>query len=308
MRCQCTISEPVSCFGVGLHCGKAAKMELFPAPVGTGIVFVRTDLPGKPSIKSSWGNVVDTSLATSLGCNGAKVATVEHLLAALFGLGVSNLRVEIDSDEVPILDGSAAEFVALIKQAGYQPQSRPAVCLRVIKPVKVSEGDREAALFPSDDFRMSLVIDYDHSLIGVQSYSSIITEVTFERDICRARTFGFFKEVIMLQAKGFAQGGSLDNAVVVGEREVLNLEGLRYPDEFVRHKVLDCVGDMSLLGLPLSAHYQAYKPGHSLNHKLLCLLLSSSDNYLLQDSSFQESQLTKPALERSPPLYPSSPR
>jgi UDP-3-O-[3-hydroxymyristoyl] N-acetylglucosamine deacetylase len=295
LRYQQTINKPVTCFGVGLHCGKAANIKLLPAPVGTGIIFIRTDLPGWPSIKCSWENVVDTSLATTVGCNGAKVATVEHLLAALYGLGISNLRVEIDSDEVPILDGSAAEFVSLIRQAGYQPQLSPGIHLRVIKPVKISEGDREAALFPSDDFRMSLIIDYNHSLIGVQSYSDVISEVTFERDISRARTFGFLKEVVRLQAEGFAQGGSLDNSVVVGEREVLNLEGLRYPDEFVRHKVLDCVGDLSLLGFPLSAHYQAYKPGHSLNHKLLRLLLSSPDSYRVEDLSFQEPQLTEPA-------------
>ena len=284
MEFQKSLKERVACSGVGLHSGKPVRMVLAPAPPGTGIVFRRTDLPKGFEIKAEWLNVVDTSFATTLGCNGHQVATVEHLLAAIYSLGIDNLVVEIDSGEVPIMDGSAQEFVLMLQKAGLLLQDEPARYIRLIRPVKVSEGDREAALFPADDFQISLVIEYDHPLIGIQSYSAVISQEMFEQEVCRARTFGFLSEVEGLKAQGLARGGSLGNAVVVGREAILNQEGLRFPDEFVRHKVLDCLGDLSLFGLPLKAHYQAYKPGHSLNHKLLGLVLADGRNFIVAES------------------------
>lgn len=284
MVLQKSLKQGVSCSGVGLHSGKPVRMVLAPAPPGTGIVFKRTDLSPGLQINAEWQNVVSTSFATTLGCNGHQVATVEHLLAAVYGLGIDNLTVEIDSSEVPIMDGSAQEFVLLLKKTGFVLQDEPARHLRLLRAVKVSEGDREAALFPADDFRVSLVIEYSHPLIGIQSYSAVISPELFEEEICRSRTFGFLSEVESLKARGLAEGGSLGNAVVVGKEAVLNREGLRYPDEFVRHKALDCIGDLALCGLPLKAHYQAYKTGHSLNHKLLGQVLADRKNFIIEDS------------------------
>lgn len=297
MRQQRTIKKEIGCTGIGMHSGKRVKMVVRPLPPSTGIAFMRTDLPGQPTIKASWQNVVDTRLATTLGYQGGQVATVEHFLAAAFGLGVDNLLLEIDGPELPIMDGSAADFVKLLQQSGIVEQGVPLKYLRLLRSVKVSEGDREAALLPGPGFSLSLVIDYDHPLIGTQSFAWALTRRSFEEEISRSRTFGFLKEVQALKANGLAQGGSLSNAVVVGENHVLNRDGLRYQDEFVRHKALDCLGDLALMGFPLLAHYQAYKPGHALNHKLVTKVLASPENYLvIQDGAQEESTSSLAAL------------
>ena len=281
MRPQRTIKRAVSCQGVGLHLGRKVHLTLSPAPADSGITFVRRDLPGQPSVNADWQSVVDTHLATTLGRDSLQVATVEHLLAAIYAMGIDNLIVEVDSPEIPIMDGSAADFVRLINEAGEEELDKPVRVLRLLRPVRVSEGDREAALTPCDDFRLSLVIDFDHPLIGIQSLSLVLTRESFEKEISPARTFGFLSDVERLMKSGLAQGGSLKNTVVVGEEEVLNRDGLRFPDEFVRHKALDCIGDLSLIGFPILGHYQAYKSGHSLNQRLVFNLLSDANNYFL---------------------------
>lgn len=288
MRCQRTISRIVSCSGIGLHSGKPVKLVLVPAPVDTGLIFRRHDLPGQPALKADWRHVVDTRFATTLRLGDCSVATVEHLLAAAYGLGIDNLIVEMDGGEVPIMDGSAARFVGMLKEAGIQDQEKPIVCLALHRPVRISDGDREATLEPADDLQLSVVIDFDHPRIGRQSFSLIVSESTFEKELSRARTFGFLSDVESMKANGLAKGGSLGNAVVLGEEEVINSDGLRYPDEFVRHKTLDCLGDLSLFGMPVMAHYSGYKPGHSLNLRILRQVFDDPRNYCLVDGNYRQ--------------------
>ncbi len=281
MQPQRTTKTRVTCQGVGLHTGRKVRLALSPAPADTGILFKRVDLPGQPVISASCRHVVATHFATTLGYNGFQIATVEHLLAAAYGLRIDNLTIEIDSSEVPIMDGSAADFVQLIRSAGVEELNKPVKVLRLLKPIRVSEGDREASLCPGEDFRLSLVIDFEHPRIGRQSYSLALSEEGFGREVSPARTFGFVRDVEKLLKNGLARGGSLGNTVVIGAEEVLNSGGLRFPDEFVRHKLLDCIGDLSLVGFPILGHYQAYKPGHSLNHRLIKKVLSDEGNYSL---------------------------
>ncbi|MFQ5456935.1 MAG: UDP-3-O-acyl-N-acetylglucosamine deacetylase [Myxococcota bacterium] len=295
MSFQHTLRSTVGCTGIGLHSGKRITLTLRPAHADTGIVFVRTDLGGI-RIPATPQNVIDTSLATTLGKNGASVSTVEHVLAALSGLGVDNALVELDGEEVPIMDGSSAPFVVLIRVAGVRSQRRNRRILRVERTVQVKNGDKVAELRPSDDFRLSYTIDFDHPSITTQFLDYAHSERAFARDLSRARTFGFLEEVEMLQEKGLARGGSLDNAVVVGEDAVLNREGLRYEDEFVRHKVLDAIGDLSLVGCAIQGHFLARKAGHALNHALLTELLSDSANYTITEEA------PVPGLPASPPF------
>ncbi len=279
---QRTLQSSASCTGIGLHTGKPVTLTMRPAKPDTGIVFVRTDQTGLP-IRASVANVVDTSLATTLGHRGARVATVEHVLAALRGMGIDNAVVELDAEEAPIMDGSAAPFVVMIRAAGTEVQRRKRRVLLVRRTVRVKDGDKVAELRPSAHLRISYTIAFDHPAIASQSFDYIHANATFERDLSRARTFGFLREVEMLQRIGLARGGSLDNAVVVDDASILNEEGLRFEDEVVRHKVLDAVGDLSLLGAPLRGHFVAYKGGHALSHALLTELLSDRANYLLAE-------------------------
>ena len=273
MYIQKTIENEINCKSVGLHSGRKINMTIKPAGVDEGIVFFRSDLPGSDGIRAECTNVSDTTLATTLGTNGTRVSTVEHLLSALFGMGIDNAIIETDSCEIPIMDGSSLPFVAFLKDAGIKSQGKSKKFVRIKKPVSVSDNEGRVAILPSPEFRITYDIDFRHPLIGKQSYDMIFSHNTYEKNICTARTFGFLQEVEYLQAKGLALGGSLNNAIVLDDEKIINKEGLRSPDEFVKHKVLDAIGDLSLLGMPIIGHFVAYKSGHGLNNLLLRKLL-----------------------------------
>lgn len=279
--CQRTLAGTISCNGIGLHTGAAVNLTLRPAPPGHGVVFVRTDLPSPVSVPARAEHVVDTALATTLGRSGVKIGTVEHVLAALSGLGVDNARIELDGPEVPIMDGSAAPFAYLIRTAGIRIQDEPKSFLVIKKPVSVIEGDKEASFRPSTRFRIDCTIDFRHPLISDQSFAMEFSDRAFTREIARARTFGFLRDVEMLQKVGLAKGGSLDNAIVVDEFAILNPDGLRFPDEFVRHKVLDAMGDLALFGYPVIGHLTVIKAGHALHHRLLLKVLEDASQYVV---------------------------
>ncbi len=276
---QRTLKRPVACEGVGLHSGSTVKLRLLPAPEDHGIVFVRTDLPGKPSLPARAEFVVDTALATTLGQGPVRVATVEHLLSALAGLGIDNARIEVDAPEVPIMDGSAAPFAALVAEAGVRVQDAPKSMLVIRRPVTVKDGDKRAAIVPAKRFKIDCTIDFQHPLVAGQHFELEFDDHTFAKEVARARTFGFLKDVEKLRSLGLARGGSLSNAIVVDEFSILNPEGLRYPDEFVRHKLLDTLGDISLLGCPVLGHLTVFKSGHALNHALVKKVLADPANY-----------------------------
>ncbi len=277
MNLQRTIKKEINCRNIGLHSGRKVSMTIRPSGVDEGVVFIRKDLPGDVRIKADFENVRDTVLATTIGLNGATVSTVEHLLSALCGMGVDNAVVEVDAPEIPIMDGSALPFVNLLKDVGTTIQNRCKRLLVIRKRISVSEGDGTAMLLPSPEFKITYGIDFEHPLIRQQSYDMTFSDVTYERDICQARTFGFLKDVEYLQAKGLALGGSLRNAVVLDEQRVINKEGLRCHDEFVKHKILDAIGDLSLLGMPIIGHFVAYKSGHRLNNLLLKELMAHQE-------------------------------
>jgi len=268
---QRTIKKEIAFSGVGLHSGRDVLVRLLPAGDDNGIRFVRTDLPGRPSVKALWSNVVDTNYATTLGEGGVTVATVEHILAALYGLGVDNADVEVHGSEIPILDGSAGEFVRKIEAVGLRRLSAGRRFIVVKRPIKVSSGEKYLMLLPSKEpgLRIDYSIDFDHSLLSKQSFRTHCTREAFIEEIGSARTFGFLSDIEMLRANGLAMGGSLSNAVVVGESHILNEDGLRYPDEFVRHKTLDLIGDLSLAGARVRGLVVAHRSGHALNHRLL---------------------------------------
>ena len=265
---QKTIRRSASIEGVGLHSGKTVRLTIHPAPAGRGIQFVRSDRPDAEPLPADVKHVVGTAFATTLGHDDFTVATVEHLMSALAGLGVDNATVELDADEVPILDGSAAPFAKLVREAGRRELAAARKYLVIDSPISVADGDKRATLYPSREFRVSYTIEFDHPVIRMQQFKLALQDGQYEREIAPARTFGFLHEVNMLKANGFAAGGSLDNAVVVGASSVLNSEGLRFPDEFVRHKVLDSIGDLYLLGMPILGHLVARKSGHDLNTRL----------------------------------------
>jgi UDP-3-O-[3-hydroxymyristoyl] N-acetylglucosamine deacetylase len=256
-------------------------MVIRPAGVDEGIVFVRGDLPGNNRIKANVHNVRDTTLATTLGLNGVTVSTVEHLMSAFSGMGVDNAVVEMDAPEVPIMDGSARPFVDLLKDVGTRVQSKGKKLLVIKEKIAVSEGDGTAMFLPSPDFRITYKIEFNHPAIGVQSYQMRFSDISYEEEICEARTFGFLRDVEYLQAKGLALGGSLKNAVVLDEHRIINKDGLRFPDEFVKHKILDAIGDLSLLGMPIIGHFVACKSGHRLNNLLLKELLIRKECWTL---------------------------
>jgi UDP-3-O-[3-hydroxymyristoyl] N-acetylglucosamine deacetylase len=301
MLFQTTISNAVSCSGVGLHTGLPSNLTIRPATPDSGIVFIRKDSPKKSRIRAHIDNVVDATLATTIGENGVCVSTIEHLLAAFAGLGIDNAEVELDAPEVPIMDGSSEPFHVILKEAGVRLQEKGKKFIVIRHPVTVKDGDREATFFPARDFRITYTIDFKHPLISNQRYGIQIFNGNFEREICRARTFGFLREYEMLKAKGFARGGSLENAVVVGENGILNTDGLRFEDEFVRHKILDSIGDFWLLGAQVIGHFVGYKSGHALNHKLIHKLLDHKEWWDLleytDEEEFQKFQITPPTHE-----------
>lgn len=283
IRFQRTIKNTIQCKGIGLHSGKQVSLVLRPAAPDTGVVFIRTDLGGA-QVAAVAANTAATSYATTLRANGAAVQTVEHLLAALAGFGIDNVSVEIDADEVPIMDGSARDFVRLIAGAGVQAQAQLQSVLKVMKPVFVRDGNKQIAIWPSEKPSISYFIDFNHPMLREQSLNYHVSEDGFIREIADARTFGFLSDVKTLQANGLAKGASLDNAVALGEDSVLNQEGLRYHDEFVRHKILDLIGDFSLAGMPIMGHIVAHKSGHGLNAQMVSKLLSSTQNWIILGS------------------------
>ena len=263
---QRTIKKIVGCNGIGLHTGRNVRLRVLPAPVDSGIIFFRTDLPGHPFVKASVKNVIDTSYATTIGNGNAAVSTIEHLMASFAGLGIDNAYVEVDSPELPIMDGSAAPFVTLLKSGGIEQQESFKRFLKIRRSVKIGNSRSFVRLSPYRESRLSCTIDFDHPVLRKQSFDLKLSDTVFEDELSKAKTFCFLKEVESLKARGFVKGGSLENALVIDDDNILNESGLSYKDEFVRQKMLDLVGDMMLLGMPLIGHISAYKPGHSLNH------------------------------------------
>ena len=285
MLSQRTLKTLTKAVGVGLHSGQRVELTLRPAAPDTGIVFRRVDLPQPVDIPISTLAVTDTRLASTISNGSAKVSTVEHLMSACAGLGLDNLYIDITADEVPILDGSASSFVFLLQSAGIDLQNAPKRFVRLLKTVEVREGEgastKWARLSPYDGYKLSFEIDFDHPAVDStgQRVEFDMSTGSYTRDIARARTFGFTKEVEMMRANGLAMGGGLDNAIVMDDYKVLNSEGLRYNDEFVKHKILDAMGDLHLLGKPLLAAYSAFRSGHALNNKLLRELLAHKAAY-----------------------------
>jgi UDP-3-O-[3-hydroxymyristoyl] N-acetylglucosamine deacetylase len=275
MISQRTLKNVIRATGVGIHSGEKVFMTLRPAPVNTGIVFRRTDIEGSPEVAGFATFVGDTSMNTSLEHDGVKVSTVEHLMSAFAGLGIDNAYVDLSNAEVPIMDGSAGPFVFLIQSAGIEEQSAAKRFIRVLEPVEVKVEDKWARLDPFAGFRVSFKIDFNHPVFkSHQSFASVdFSTTSYLKEIARARTFGFMRDIEMLRERNLVLGGSLDNAVVLDDYRVLNEDGLRYEDEFVKHKVLDAIGDLYLLGHPLIGAFSGYKSGHHLNNLLLRELL-----------------------------------
>jgi UDP-3-O-[3-hydroxymyristoyl] N-acetylglucosamine deacetylase len=289
MLAQRTLKSLTRAVGVGVHGGQRVELTFRPAPPDTGIVFRRVDLPSPVDIKVDAHSVTDTRLATTLSANGdpgsAKVNTVEHLLSACSGLGIDNLIIDISAEEVPILDGSAASFVFLLQTAGIELQDAPKRFLRMLKPVEIREGEgatlKWARLEPFEGYKLTFEIEFDHPAVN-QTGQRVVFDMgsgQYKREIARARTFGFTKDVEMMRSRGLGLGGSMDNAIVVDDYKVLNGEGLRYDDEFVKHKILDAIGDMYVTGHPLIAAYTAFKSGHALNNKLVRAVLADRSAY-----------------------------
>ncbi len=276
---QRTLRNTIRATGIGLHTGDKVYLTLRPAPVDTGIVFRRTDLEPVVEIAARAEYVGDTTLSTTLVKDDVRVSTVEHLLSAMAGLGIDNAVVELSAPEVPIMDGSAGPFVFLIQSAGIEEQSAAKRFIRIKRPVTVKDGDKTASFLPFNGFKVSFSIDFDHPVFRGRTVDSQIdfSSTSFVKEISRARTFGFMHEIEFLRSKGLARGGSVDNAIVVDEYRILNEDGLRYEDEFVKHKVLDAIGDLYLLGNSLIGEFKAYKSGHALNNASLRALMVEAD-------------------------------
>lgn len=279
---QKTLAKQVCCSGIGLHSGKHVNLVIKPAPINHGIKFIRTDLLDCPSISAHFNMVVDTSLATVIGYDGFIVSTIEHLMASFAGLSIDNVLVELDAYEVPIMDGSAGPFTALIKSAGTKEQDGPRCYFVIKEPIELKENDKSVSVSPSSEFQVTYTIEYDHPLINTQTYTLNVSDEFFDNEISSARTFGFLHEIEYLKSYGFAKGGSLENAVVIDKDNIINDDGLRYKNEFVRHKILDCIGDFSLLGMPILGHVVANKSGHAFNHAFLKKLIETKGSWETQ--------------------------
>jgi UDP-3-O-[3-hydroxymyristoyl] N-acetylglucosamine deacetylase len=275
---QRTLKSTVRATGVGLHTGEKVTMVLRPAPIDSGITFCRSDLPGNPAIPAHALNVSNTTMATVIEKNGARVSTVEHLMSAFYGLGIDNAFVDVSAEEVPIMDGSAGTFVFLLQSAGIEEQAAAKRYVRILKAIEVEQGDKKVRLEPFNGFKLGFSIEFSHPVFDAQSSHVEVdfAEVSFIKEVSRARTFGFTQEVEMMRSKGLGRGGSLDNAIVVDDFRVLNADGLRMDDEFVKHKALDAVGDLYLLGRPLIGAFYGHKSGHALNNLLVRKLLAET--------------------------------
>jgi len=283
---QRTVAGLVNCSGVGIHSGKKVNLTIKPAPVNHGIKFKRIDLPDSPSISAHFNMVVDTSLATVIGYDGFIVSTIEHLMATFAGLSIDNALVEIDGYEMPIMDGSAEVFTSSIMAAGIKEQDGQRCFFVVKEPIELKENGKFVGIYPESSFKITCNIDYDHPLVKKQSYTIELSDEVFEREICRARTFGFLHEYEDMKRFGLARGGSLDNVVVIDREKILSKNGLRYKDEFVRHKLLDCIGDFALLGMPVLGHVKVSKSGHFFNHAFLKKFFAQKESWetkIMQD-------------------------
>lgn len=276
---QRTLKRDVDCTGIGLHTGEKIYIRIRPAPADAGICFVRTDRPDRPMIRAHVDHVTDTTLATTISRNGTRISTIEHLMAAFFGLGIDNAVVEVDGPEVPIMDGSAAPFVYLLKSGGIKEQNAPKHFIVIKRPLHVNDGNRSVSIYPSKELKITYMIDFQHPLLRNQEHELRFSGREFVREISKARTFGFLKDVETLKANGLAKGGSLDNAVVIDDFRIINEGGLRFKDEFVRHKILDFIGDLAVIGSPVIAHFVVKRSGHFLNQCMLRKLMASKRHW-----------------------------
>ena len=296
-----TLATRVQCTGIGMHCGRPVELVLSPAAAGTGILFTRSDLERQVRFPSRAEWVVDTRFATTLGNGDYRLGTVEHLVSALAASGVDNCTIDVSGPEVPIMDGSASAFVYLIQQAGLRPQRRTRRRLVIRKPIEVREGNRWVRVVPSREFKLTVGIDYAHPAIGRQSLQSLVLDPErYAREIAPARTFGFLRDVQQLKSAGLALGGSLQNAIVLDEVRVLNREGLRFRDEFVRHKTLDLIGDLALLGLPLQGHVKAMRSGHALHQALVAQIRANPDCWTVEVPGSESVPAERPERARVP--------
>ena len=293
---QRTLQSDIRATGVGLHSGDKVSLHLKPAPVNTGVVFRRMDLTPVVDVPAAAALVKDTTLCTALDQDGVRVATIEHLMSALAGLGIDNVVVELSSPEVPIMDGSAGPFVFLIQSAGIAEQNAAKKLIRIKNPITVSDGDKWARFEPYEGFKVDFAIEFDHPVFvdGVQSASIDFGSTSYVREVSRARTFGFMRDIEYLRSHNLALGGSLDNAIVLDDYRILNEDGLRYKDEFVRHKILDAIGDLYLMGHGIVGAYTGYKSGHGLNNKLAQALMADTQAYEM---------VSYPDTKRSPVNY-----
>jgi UDP-3-O-[3-hydroxymyristoyl] N-acetylglucosamine deacetylase len=300
---QRTIAAPVKTVGIGLHTGRKVSLRLLPAPADTGIIFRRTDLPESKDIKADAHAVTDTRLATVLQNGDTRVSTVEHLLSGCAGLGIDNLIVELDCEEIPIMDGSAASFLFLIESAGLEVQDSPRKFIVIKKPIEVKDSGKLARLEPFQGFKLDFTIDFKHPAVDKTGQRHVIdfADSVYAREIGRARTFGFAHEVEALREMGLARGGSLDNAIVLDEHRILNNEELRYDDEFVRHKILDAIGDLYLAGHPIIGAYIAEKSGHAMNNALLRSMFADPSSYEVK--TFTEDDAPKAYSQTNKPLF-----
>ena len=291
MDAQRTLRRHISCVGIGLHSGNKVNLTLKPAPADFGIRFRRTDL-GNLEVPATVHNLAGIQLATGLARNEVSVETVEHLLAALVSLGVDNVIVELNSPEVPIMDGSAAPFIYLIQEAGVKKLQAHRKYLKIVRPIMISRGDKRIALYPSEHFKVTYSISYDHPMLRHQSRTLRITEESFIEELAPARTFTFLKDVEMLRQNGLALGGSLENAIVLGETGVLN--ALRFEDEFVRHKILDVIGDLALVGYPIIGHLVAHRGGHALHTAFAGKILEETDAWRVVEGQYDPARVNHP--------------
>ncbi|MFG6137540.1 MULTISPECIES: UDP-3-O-acyl-N-acetylglucosamine deacetylase [Halomonas] len=299
---QRTLKNVIRATGVGLHSGKKVYLTLRPAPVDTGIVFVRTDLDPEVQIPASADSVTDTTLCTALSKDGVKVATVEHLMSALAGLGIDNAYVDVSAPEVPIMDGSAGPFVFLIQSAGIAEQNAAKKFIRIKREVVVRDGEKEAIFLPHQGFKVSFAIDFDHPVFEAQKQSAEVdfSTTSFVKEVSRARTFGFMRDLEYLRSNNLALGGSLDNAIVVDDYRIVNEGGLRYDDEFVKHKVLDAIGDLYQLGYSLIGEFRGVKSGHALNNQLCRALMENQDAWEIV--TFEEEAAKAPISYAAPAM------
>ena len=297
---QRTLKNVIRATGVGLHTGKKVYLTLRPAPVETGVVFRRVDLDPPVEIKASPENVGDTSLSTTLVSDEVRISTVEHLLSAIAGLGIDNAYVDVSAPEVPIMDGSAGPFVFLVQSAGIIEQNAPKKFIRIIKALEIKEDDKWARFDPFDGFKVGFTIDFDHPVFKAapQKAELDFSTTSFVKEVSRSRTFGFMRDFETLRSKNLALGGSLDNSIAVDDHRILNEDGLRYEDEFVKHKILDAIGDLYLLGHSLIGAFSGYKSGHALNNKLLRKLVSVTDAW--EEVTFEDDEENVPIFYSRP--------